>query len=312
MKARSGAPRRDTPGDELQEARIIAAYGRNFLADIGNGEPLPCIARGKRADIVCGDRVRLRRGEPALVEEVLPRRNALWRQDAWRSKMFAANLDLILVVTAVEPPPHLELVGRALLAAQAEDIDCAVIVNKCDLAGREALLAELEPLRRAGYAMIEVAARAAPERTIETLEPWLRGRTSLLVGASGVGKSTLVNTLVPGLELQTQAISSALNSGKHTTTATRMYALEGMDGGLLDSPGFQTFGVNQLSVSQLQHALPELRSRNGLCRFANCSHRHEPGCVVRAAVESGDIAASRYALYLRVLEELEAEAALRG
>lgn len=299
---RSGAP--------AVEARIVAAYGRNFLADPGDGRVVPCVARGKRADIVCGDRVRLRHGEPALIEELLPRRNALWRQDAWRSKVFAANLDLVLVVTAPEPAPNLELVGRALLAAQAEDIDAAVVVNKSDLPGRAALLDELEPLRRAGYALIEISARAAPERSVETLAPWLRGRTSLLVGASGVGKSTLVNTLIPGLDLQTQAISTALNSGRHTTTATRLYTLEGLDGSLLDSPGFQTFGVNQLSVSQLQHAFPELRALQGSCRFHNCSHRHEPGCAVLAALDSGDIAASRYALYLRVLDELESEAAL--
>jgi ribosome biogenesis GTPase len=292
---------------ELLPARIIAVYGRNYLADAGGSAPLPCIARGKRSEVACGDQVMLLPGQPAVIETLLPRRNALWRQDEWRSKVFAVNLDLVLVVTAAEPTPNLELVGRTLLAAQAEDIPSAIVLNKCDLPGTAALRLLLQPLRAAGYEIIEIAARQSPQQAVETLRPWLNGRTSMLIGASGVGKSTLVNTLIPGLELQTQTISAALNAGRHTTTATRLYKLEDFAPGsaLLDSPGFQSFGLHQLSVTQLQHAFPEIARRNGSCRFNNCSHRHEPSCAVRAAVDAGELAASRYELYLRVLQELQ-------
>lgn len=291
----------------LQPARIIAAFGRSYLADTGQGAPLPCVARGKRSEVVCGDQVLLRLGQdPAVIETLLPRRNALWRQDAWRSKMFAANLDLVLVVTSAEPTPNLELVGRALIAAQSEDIPSSLVLNKCELAGTQRLREMLQPLQLAGYPLIEISARQAPEDAARILREKLDGRIGMLIGASGVGKSTLANALVPGLRAQTQTISTALNAGRHTTTATRLYMLEGLapGSGLLDSPGFQAFGLNQLSVTQLQHAFPEIAQRNGTCRFNNCTHRQEPGCAVRAAVDAGEFAPSRYALYLRVLQEL--------
>lgn len=303
------APRDDPPSAAAAQAvraRIVAAYGRNFLADAGGTEPVACVARGKRSEVVCGDEVLLLPGDPALIQSVLARRNTLWRQDAWRSKVFAANLDLLMVVTAAEPAPHLDLVGRALIAASAEDIDAVVVLNKCELPGTAALRQRLQALADCGYPILEVSARSAPWQAVQQLEPWLRARTSMLIGASGVGKSTLANALIPGLQAQTGELSEALGSGRHTTTTTRLWALPGLPAGsaLLDSPGFQAFGLNQLSVTQLQHAMPELRSRNGLCRFQNCSHRQEPGCVVRDAVQAGEIDAQRYALYLRVLQEL--------
>ncbi len=287
-------------------ARIVAAHGRSFVADTGDGEPLRCVARGRRAEVACGDQVLLRAGDPAIIEQVLPRRNALWREDVWRSKVFAVNLDLVVVVTAAQPSPNLDLIGRALIAARAEDIDAVVVINKCDLDSTAALRVRLQPLRDVGYVVLELSARADPGQARTLLRPWLDGRTSMLIGASGVGKSTLVNALVPGLDLHTQAVSAALDSGRHTTTATRLYPLPGFATGsaLLDSPGFQAFGLHQLSVSQLQHALPEIAARNGKCRFHNCTHRQEPGCAVRDAVQAGAIDAERYALYLRVLQEL--------
>lgn len=313
---RAAPPREPSaaPSARATPARIVAAFGRNFLADTGDGTPVSCVARGKRSEVVCGDRVRLLPGDPALIEAVLPRRNTLWRQDAWRSKVFAANLDLLLVVTAAEPAPHLDLVGRALIAASAQDIEAVVLVNKCELPGTAALLLRLQPLAACGYRVLQVSARGDPRHTLECLHPWLSGRTSMLIGASGVGKSTLANSLIPGLQAQTGALSEALGSGRHTTTSTRLWNLPGLAPGsaLLDSPGFQAFGLNQLSVTQLQHAMPELRARNGQCRFQNCTHRQEPGCVVRDAVQAGDIDAERYALYLRVLQELLEETRRAG
>ena len=287
-------------------ARIVGAFGRNYLADDGSAAPVACVTRAKRSDVVCGDEVLLQPGDPALILRVLPRRNVLWREDTWRSKMFAANLDLLMVVTAPEPSPNLDLVGRALIAARAEGIETLVLLNKCELAGAAALRERLHRLQACGQALLEPSARGHPARALELLRPWLSARTCMLIGASGVGKSTLANALVPGLQAQTQALSEALNAGRHTTTSTRLWRLPGFPEGsaLLDSPGFQAFGLHHLSVTQLQHALPELAQRIGQCRFQNCTHRQEPGCVVREAARAGQIAPERYALYLRVLDEL--------
>ena len=287
-------------------ARIVGAFGRNYLADDGSAVPVACVTRAKRSDVVCGDQVLLQPGDPALILQVLPRRNVLWREDAWRSKVFAANLDLLMVVTAPEPAPNLDLVGRALIAARAEGIDTLVLLNKCELASAAALRERLRPLQACGQALLELSAREHPAQALERLRPWLSERTCMLIGASGVGKSTLANALVPGLQAQTQALSEALNAGRHTTTSTRLWSLPGFPEGsaLLDSPGFQAFGLHHLSLTQLQHALPELALRMGQCRFQNCTHRQEPGCVVREAVQAGQIDPERYALYLRVLDEL--------
>ena len=301
--------RRPQPVEAAQpvlRARVVAAFGRHFLADDGGAEPRACIVRGRRSDVACGDWVMLQPGDPATIERVLPRRNALWREDAWRSKVFAANLDLLLVVTAAQPTPNLDLVGRALIAAGAEDIDCLLVLNKCELPQTAELRRRLRPLEQCGYPVLELSALGAPQHAVEALRPWLAGRTSMLIGASGVGKSTLANALLPGINASTGALSEALNSGRHTTTSTRLWKLPGMPAAsaLLDSPGFQAFGLQHLSVTQLQHALPELAQRNGRCRFQNCTHREEPGCVVREAVTAGEIDPERYALYLRVLREL--------
>jgi ribosome biogenesis GTPase / thiamine phosphate phosphatase len=137
----------------------------------------------------------------------------------------------------------------------------------------------------------------------------LAGKRTLVLGGSGVGKSTLINSLVPDARVATQAISSALNTGKHTTTTTIEYTLPDAFGqaALLDSPGFQTFGLHHVSPTQLTEAFVEMQSREGQCKFYNCTHVHEPHCAVLAAVASGEMAAHRHALYLQVLEEITAK-----
>lgn len=292
-------------------ATVVASYGRQFVIRMdADGELLIAVSRGRRRDIAAGDRVRAHAlgSEQAVIDAVEPRRNEFKRSDAARTKMIAANLHQAGVVIASEPPFSEELLLRVLMAAEAEGIEIAVIVNKCDLAEQFGKIrARVDLYRSLGYPVIECAARAEPEATRAALLPWLSGRTTLLLGQSGMGKSTLINVLVPDAQLRTQEISEALASGRHTTTFTRLFPLPGDPHGcIIDSPGFQTFGLDHLSESERTHAMPEFRPLLGQCRFHNCTHRDEPGCAIRTAAQDGTIDPRRYQLFIRLVEEARA------
>jgi ribosome biogenesis GTPase len=183
-------------------------------------------------------------------------------------------------------------------------------LNKCDLPNKlPAARKMLEPYIAMGYPVHEMSVKHDPG-SVEALLPHVQGRVSVLVGQSGMGKSTLLNALIPDAAAQTQEHSKKLDSGKHTTTACRYYdlpasntSIKSFAGALIDSPGFQEFGLAHLSESELQHAFIEFRPLLGKCKFHNCSHGDEPGCVVRAAVDSGTISAQRVELFRQLRHE---------
>jgi len=230
----------------------------------------------------------------------------LWRQDRWRSKSFAANIDRVLILVAAAPPMAEPLLARALIAAAHAGIAAQVMLNKIDLPEAGAARERLEPYRRMGVPVLEASLkhdRAAAARAL--LEPLLAGRVTLLLGASGVGKSTLINAIVPDAAAQVGEISRALNAGRHTTTTTSWYWLdERRDAAVLDSPGFQEFGLQQIEAADLARWLPDVAAHAAQCRFVNCTHRSEPDCAVRAAAERGDVAPGRLRLYEQLYEEL--------
>jgi ribosome biogenesis GTPase len=181
----------------------------------------------------------------------------------------------------------------------------AIALNKTDLPGTDSARERLAPYRAMGLEMFEVALKADREGSRATLAPWLAGQRTFVLGPSGTGKSTLINLLVKNAQAQVGEISQALNSGRHTTTTTQWYWTdETRTTALIDSPGFQEFGLRQITAADLWRFMPDLREHAD-CRFANCSHIHEPGCGVRAAVDSGLISASRYRIYGEILEELQ-------
>ncbi|MFM7532420.1 MAG: ribosome small subunit-dependent GTPase A [Rubrivivax sp.] len=291
------------------EGLVVAAHGRHVLLQTDDGRRLLAHPRGKRGQAVVGDRVHwLASGNEAVVEAVLPRRNLLFRQDAWRTKSFAANLDAVLVLVSADPPFSERMVARALIAAHSAGVPAWVALNKVDLDPRPGR-AKLAPLVTAQVEVVELTLRER-EAALARLAPRLQGRTTLVMGPSGAGKSTLVNLLCPQARAEVGEVSQALHSGRHTTTATRWYALgEALGpGALIDSPGFQEFGLNQVSPADLVSHMPDVHAQLGGCRFYNCSHRQEPGCSVRAAVEQGRLAGSRWRQYVEILDELEAEA----
>lgn len=292
----------------LESGVITAAYGRHYLIELeNNGGLLQGFPRGKKNDAAVGDKVicERRSNNQGVILEILPRRNLLYRSDAFKSKYLAANLDQLLIVLATEPYFSEEMLGRALLAAQAHELTTLIVLNKTDLTTMLASArARLHLYQKLGFEVLEVSVHAQPQATHEHLAGRLAGRTTLLLGQSGMGKSSLVNLLVPEAQAATREISTALKTGKHTTTLTRLYRLP--DGGaLIDSPGFQEFGLHHLSEGMLERAFGEFQPFLAGCRFYNCRHLHEPGCAVLAALKRGEIAPARHSLYMQLLAEKE-------
>jgi len=276
------------------------------------GERLICHPRGKKSQAVVGDRVRWQKSEDeGTIEQVVPRRNLFYRQDEIRTKSFAANLDQVLILIAAEPEFSEHQLTRALIAARAERIDAVIALNKSDLSTPfERAWNRLAPYRRMRHTVLPLSltASSAPDRA--SLAELLAGKTTLVLGPSGAGKSTLINLLVPGASALTNEISQALNSGKHTTTSTTWYWVdESRTTGLIDSPGFQEFGLHHIEPMQLAQLMPDIAEHAGQCRFYNCTHLHEPGCGVIANVETpahpdGPISATRYRIYGELFDEL--------
>jgi len=306
-----------------REGLVVASHGRHCVVESGDGERRICHPRGKKASAVVGDRVLWRspaagQGEEGTIERVLPRRNLFYRQDEVRTKSFAANLDQVLVLVAAEPVFSESQLTRALIACEAAGITAAIGLNKSDLVEPFARAWErLWPYRHMGgedntahhYRVLPLSLAESGEVDREALTSLMDGKTTLVLGPSGAGKSTLVNLVVPGASAQTGEISQALNSGRHTTTSTQWYWIDaGRGTALIDSPGFQEFGLRHLEPADLARCMPDIAAHAGECRFYNCTHLHEPGCAVMARVsdarDATAISPQRHRIYGELFAEL--------
>lgn len=288
----------------VEKGTVIAAHGRHYLVQAG-ATRLHCVTRGKKSDVAVGDIVQLKQTSPGqgVIEKIGERKTLLYRSDQYKSKLLAANLTQLFIVVATEPSFSDDLVSRALVAAEAGGIRPHIILNKTDVAESLPKARERVSLyARLGYPIHEVSARRSPEETKSVLEPLLAGQSTILIGQSGMGKSSLINLLVPDAELATREISAALDSGKHTTTFTRLFMIDD-NTSVIDSPGFQEFGLYHLTEGMLERAFREFAPHLGNCRFYNCHHLTEPGCAILAAVEKGEISAMRHALYQQLVHE---------
>ena len=291
--------------------RVVAKFGRRYLVaplqqgqSGGPGSEQEAIVRGRRSDIVVGDVVECStEQDQCVIEAIDERRNLLLRADESRIKPLAANVDQIAIVFAPQPAPQKEFAWRALLAARAAQVDALAILNKIDLdvsAGDDARTS-LQEIATLGARTLRVSAKKDPQGARDMLDEQCRGRVTLFVGQSGMGKSTMLNLLVGG-DLRTGALSSDGRHGRQTTTFTRWFDYAG-HGAVIDSPGFHEFGITHVSSASLVQWMPDFAGVPGSCRFANCRHAEEPGCVIRAAVEAREISEERYAFYRKLLAQ---------
>lgn len=281
---------------------VVAAFGRQYEVAGEDGETRLCFPRAKKSVIACGDHVEVAATAPGqgVIEKLLERDSLLYRADAFKEKLIAANVTQVVIVTATMPGFSDELISRCLCAADSQGMQALILLNKCDLSDRLAdARAQLAQFSALGYPVIELSARLGE---IAILREHLHAHTSLFVGQSGMGKSTLTNALIPEAGAETREVSTALDSGKHTTTHARLYRLDA-DSRLIDSPGLQAFGLAHLDRDEIERGFRELRPLLGQCRFRDCWHDNEPGCAVLSARDSSQIHPRRFAVLRKLLDE---------
>ena len=292
---------------------VVRATG-SWYEVLSAGERYQCRIRGKLRlkgvrstnPVVVGDEVQCLTDEQGshVIIDITPRRNYVIRRASNLSKeshIIAANIDqALLLVTLRQPETALEFVDRFLVTCEAYKIPVVILLAKIDLQEKEEVdffRSVYEPI---GYRVVEVS--AVTGEGVEEVHDLLVGRTTLLSGNSGVGKSTLVQRIDPSLDIRTGDISESHHKGRHTTTFSTMYPLtEG--GALIDTPGIKGFGLIDIEEEELWHYFPEMMHYGRECRFYNCTHTHEPGCAVVAALEEGAISELRYESYLKMMDD---------
>lgn len=261
--------------------------------------------------VAVGDHVQiiLNQEGTAFISEIEDRKNYIIRRSSNLSKqshILAANLDqCMLIVTVNYPETTTIFIDRFLASAEAYRIPVKLIFNKIDVYDEDDLHymdSLIHLYTTIGYPCLKVSARTG--EGIDAVREELKDKISLFSGHSGVGKSTLINAILPELDIKTGEISTYHNKGMHTTTFSEMFPLP--DGGyIIDTPGIKGFGTFDMEEEEIGHYFPEIFKFSADCRFNNCTHRHEPGCAVRQAVEEHYISESRYASYLNMLEDKE-------
>ena len=299
------------------EAIVVKNAGSHFLLSrLPEWKPFPAVLRGKvrlagstsTNPVAVGDGVRYKEDEDAaIITDVLPRRNYVIRKSTNLSRknhVIAANLDrAVIAVSLLFPEIKLPFLDRILVTCEVYGIKPVIVLNKIDLYGK--LYAEevenfLRIYEGAGYLVIQTSCKTG--EGIDELRDLCSEGVSLFSGESGVGKSSLIKALDPSLDPKIGKISAAHLQGKHTTSLYEMYPLT--DGGfIIDSPGLRGFGLVDLEKEEIALDVPEMLAAAKNCRFTPCTHTHEPGCAVKAAVDRGDISAERYNSYLGMLEE---------
>jgi ribosome biogenesis GTPase len=287
---------------------VVNHYGRQVVVETAEHEQHTCKIRQNLGDIACGDRVAFHPQEDTgngVVVAIEPRDNLLEKIGFGnKAKPVAANVGQVVIICAVEPAPNIYLIDRYLVAIENLNAQATLVLNKIDLTNEtdQDIIDSIDNYRQLGYSVIHTC--AVDERGIDELRAKLKNTTSIFVGLSGVGKTSLVNRLIPETDARVAEVSENTGEGRHTTTVSSLYHLP--DGGeLIDSPGVRDFTPHINSKAEVFYGFVEIRNIPGKCKFANCSHQHEPGCAILQAVAEGKISKTRYGSYQHMLSDLE-------
>jgi ribosome biogenesis GTPase len=285
----------------LLDGLIVASHGRHYRVEVPGYGEIDCVTRGKRGGLVCGDRaaIALVGTGQGVIEAVNSRASLLYRSDAHRQKLVAANVTQVIIVVAAVPPCHEDLLNRCLIAAEHGRMAALIVLNKTDLPQSAATLEFLELYRALGYRVLALSAK----HDVRPLRALLQDQVSVLVGQSGMGKSTIINQLLPDAAARTDEISRAARAGRHTTTQAQLYHLDATSH-IIDSPGMQEFGLHHLDLDEVVHAFVEFRPFIGECRFRDCRHLGEPDCAIALARDAQRISERRLAGYRVLAQEL--------
>ncbi|MCI4232879.1 small ribosomal subunit biogenesis GTPase RsgA [Dickeya dianthicola] len=298
---------------EPQEGIIISRFGMHADVEAPNGELHRCNIRRTIHSLVTGDRVVWRAGNETLagisgiVEAVHPRQSVLTRPDYYDGlKPIAANIDQIVIISAILPELSLNIIDRYLVASETLEVEPLIVLNKIDLLddeGRAFVEEAMDIYRALHYRVLMMSSHT--QQGVAELEAALTGRVSIFAGQSGVGKSSLLNALLypDNAQILVNNVSDASGLGQHTTTAARLYHFP-HGGDVIDSPGVREFGLWHLEPEQVTRGFIEFRDYLGSCKFRDCKHDTDPGCAIHAALERGDIAPERFDNYHRILESM--------
>ncbi len=286
------------------QGKIVKGIAGFYYVHVVESGVYECKAKGifrkEKVKPLVGDNVEIEvlseEEKTGNIIDILPRRNALIRPAV-------ANVDQSLVVFAIKKPsPHFQLLDRFLVTMEQAEIPAILCFNKEDIAN-EGQVEELKEIYEAcGYPCLFVS--ALQEKNIEEIRKLLKGKTTVIAGPSGVGKSSIINILHPEANMETGAVSRKIERGKHTTRHSELFSID-EDSYIMDTPGFSSLYVNALEKEELKRYFPEFAPYEGRCKFHGCDHVHEPGCVVKEAVEEGKIHSVRYEDYKAMYEELK-------
>jgi len=305
--------------ESAREGLVITRFGQHAdVEDPQTGVIHRCNLRRSIQSLVSGDRVVWRPGVETLhgisgvVEAVHKRKSVLTRPDYYDGvKAVAANVNRIIIVSAILPELSLNIIDRYLIAAETVGIEPLIVLNKIDLLEpdvRKQVEKTLSLYQKVGYELRYVSSETG--EGMEELKNDLKDRVNIFAGQSGVGKSSMINTLMPEVEAEIGDVSTNSGLGQHTTTAARLYHFEG-GGDLIDSPGVREFGLWHLETEQVTKAFIEFREYLGGCKFRDCKHNNDPGCLIREAVDAGKISRERFKSYHKIIESMSENVANR-